>query len=251
MKKRLWIITLFPEYFKPLENCGVVSRVFEELDVNFVQLRDYADSNYKSVDDTPYGGGPGMVIRADILKRALMEGVVAAGKYGENFRDKLDVIITSPAGKLWNHNLCEEFVTKYFAPQSEKDLVFICGRYEGVDQRFIDLYIDQELSIGDFILSGGEIATMAIVDSLVRFIPNILGNSKSAQSESFQESLLEAGQYTRPREFDGVEVPEVLTNGHHKKINAYNLEQSIMITKERRPDLYEKYTKRQKDINGK
>jgi len=145
-------------------------------------------------------------------------------------------VFPSPRGNTWDNSYCKEFA-KRFSVEDSKDLVFICGRYEGIDERFIDLYIDEQISVGDFILSGGEIPTMAIIDSFMRFFKGVLGNKESSFSESFENNLLEHSQYTRPPIFEGKEVPPVLISGHHQNIEKYKKEESIRITKLHRPDL--------------
>lgn len=234
--KKIWIITLFPDYFNPLIQLGIVGAALrgergEVPTIELIQLRDYSGKEYKGVDDTPSGGGPGMVIRADVLKRALIEGVVQKGGYGENFKEKLKVVFPGPRGIKWNNSEAKKF------SQIDKDLVFICGRYEGVDERFIEKYVDIELSLGDFVLSGGEIPTMAFIDSFLRFKKGVLGNESGSGEESFENGLLEHPQYTRPADFEGISVPEILTSGHHKKIEEYRKSESIRITKKYRPDL--------------
>lgn len=223
MKKKIWIITLFPEYFDAFKSQGKASSAFKEsVDLHILNLRDYSDNSYKSVDDYPFGGGEGMVIRADVLKRAL-DSIDSP---------KLTVIYPSPRGKKWNAD-----AAKSYAP--EGDLVFICGRYEGIDERFIQKYVDVQYSLGDFVLTGGEIPTMAMIDSIVRFIPGTLGNENSSKNESFENNLLEHSHYTRPRVFEDMEVPEVLLSGHHKKIEEFRAKESQELTKKYRPDLLE------------
>jgi len=234
--KKIWIMTLFPDYFLPLMQFGIIGSALrgergEKIELKCVQIRDYTEKEYKGVDDTPYGGGAGMVMRADVLKNALFDGVISKGAYGENFKDRLEVIYMSPRGKVWNNQSCKEL------SKLEKDLVFICGRYEGIDERFIEKYIDREISIGDFILSGGEIPTMAVIDSFLRFKDGVLGNAESKMEESFQQGLLEHPQYTKPPVFEGINVPEILLSGHHKKIEEYRKSESVRITKKYRPDL--------------
>jgi len=243
---KIWIITLFPEFFQPLQNCGIVGQVLRgqrgaSITLQTVSLRDFSDNDYKGVDDSPYGGGPGMVLRADILKKALLKGVVGAGNYGENFRDKLHIISPGPKGERWNNTVCKKFSQAHWSDESQKDLVFICGRYEGIDERFIKLYVDQEISVGDFILSGGELAVQVLLDSALRFCPGTLGNKNGANADSFHNNLLEHGLYTRPKVFDGLAVPEVLTGGNHQKIKKYQTVEQVEITKKLRPDLFEKY----------
>ena len=234
--KKIWIVTLFPDYFNPLIQLGIVGAALrgergEGPSIELVQLRDYSGREYKGVDDSPFGGGPGMVIRADVLKKALYEGVIQKGNYGDDFKNKITVIFPGPRGHKWNNVEAKKI------SQSEKDLVFICGRYEGIDERFIERYIDVEYSLGDFVLSGGEIPTMAFIDSLLRFKKGVLGNESGSGEESFEHGLLEHPQYTRPADFEGLLVPEILTSGHHKKIEEYRKAESIRITKKYRPDL--------------
>ena len=158
-----------------------------------------------------------MVMRADVLKEALMKGIVEEGNYGEDFKNKLHVVFPGPRGKTWDNSYCKDFA-KRFSTEGSKDLVFICGRYEGIDERFLNLYVDEQISLGDFILTGGEIPTMAIIDSALRFFSGVLGNKESSEQESFQSNSLEHPQYTRPEIVEGMKVPEVLLSGHHKNI---------------------------------
>lgn len=243
MKKRIWIITLFPEYFAPFLDLGIIGSTLKgqrgpQFDVTTVSLREFSPKDYKGVDDSPFGGGPGMVIRADILANALMEGVVKPGNYGDNFKEKIHVIFPSPRGSIWGNNLCKDFAKRAFGENS-KDLVFICGRYEGIDERFIEKYVDEEISLGDFVLTGGELATMVILDCSLRFVSGVLGNKESSVSESFQNQLLEHPQYTRPREFEGLEVPSILLSGNHRDIAKYQQVERVRITQKFRPDLLE------------
>lgn len=242
--KKIWIITLFPNYFDSLINFGITGSALRgerggKIEIKTVQLRNYTPKDYKGVDDSPYGGGAGMVMRADVLKEALLKGVVEDGGYGEAWKEKIHVVFPGPRGKTWDNSYCKDFSMR-FSSESAKDLVFICGRYEGIDERFLNLYVDEQISLGDFILTGGEIPTMAIIDSALRFFTGVLGNKESYSKESFQENLLEHPQYTRPKVFDGVEVPEVLLSGHHQNIEKYQKEESLRITKIHRPDLLKK-----------
>lgn len=234
-------MTLFPEMFKPFLECGVAGAAFRgaregdiKFEIKFVNIRDYSTTKYKSVDDSPYGGGPGMVMRADILKDALIKGVLEAGGY-QSLSD-LEVIYTSPRGKVWNAQVAREFGQTQLSTTS-KDLVFIAGRYEGIDERFLSLYVNSYYSIGDYVLTGGEIAIMSMLDSAVRFLPGVLGNNLSSVADSFEDGLIEYPQYTKPREFDGLDVPSVLLEGHHKKIIEWQDEQKVQMTKKFRPDL--------------
>lgn len=242
--KKIWIITLFPNYFDSLINFGITGSALRgergsNLEIKTIQLRNYTPKDYKGVDDAPYGGGAGMVMRADVLKEAFMKGIVEDGGYGENFKEKLHVVFPGPRGKTWDNSYCKEFAGR-FSSVGSKDLVFICGRYEGIDERFLNLYVDEQISLGDFIFTGGEIPTMAIIDSFMRFFSGVLGNKESAEHESFQSNMLEHPQYTRPKVFDGVSVPEILTSGNHQKIAIYQKEEGLRITKIHRPDLLEK-----------
>lgn len=242
MIRKIFVLTLFPEYFKPLLECGIAGqalrgeRASEEFkfEVHLVNIRDYSTTKYKSVDDTPYGGGPGMVMRADILRDALLKGVVESQGYSS--LENLHVIYTSPRGKVWNNQLAREFGTQMLSAQG-KDVVFICGRYEGIDERFLDKYVNEYFSLGDYVLTGGEIAVMAILDSAVRFVPGILGNKLSSLHDSFEDGMIEYPQYTRPAEFEGMSVPEVLMGGHHQKIEEWQRAEKIKMTRKYRPDL--------------
>lgn len=243
MKKRIWILSLFPEYFGPLLNCGIAGSALRgerkeedfSFEVHLLQLRDFSKNKYKSVDDSPYGGGPGMIMRADVLKDAL-EAVVEQGGYSSS--EDLEVIYTSPRGKVWDNKEAREFGGSILS--KGKDPVFICGRYEGIDERFIEKYVSRIYSLGDYVLTGGEIAVLAILDSALRFVPGVLGNKVSANEDSFEDGLLECPQYTRPAEFEGIPVPEVLSGGNHKKILEWQKEKKLELTKKNRPDLIKK-----------
>ncbi|MDB9787199.1 tRNA (guanosine(37)-N1)-methyltransferase TrmD [Bacteriovoracaceae bacterium] len=245
MSRKIWIMTLFPEYFHALKSAGVVARSFEgesRIELNLVQIREFSKNNYKGVDDAPYGGGPGMVMRADVLADAFWQGIVGPGGYGKTLSEvkkRLTVIFPTPIGKVWSAPMAEEWAEQLST--SEKDLVFLCGRYEGVDQRFIDRYVDVEVSLGDYILSGGEIAVVTMLDSMLRF--RVLGNQRSLGEESFSNTLdggLEGPQYTRPRVFEDMQVPDVLVSGHQKKIKEFQQKQGRILTANRRPDLRNK-----------
>jgi len=244
---RLWIFTIFPDYFIPLVNYGVAGSALRgergfPFEINIINLKDYSPFKYKNVDDSSFGGGPGMVIRADILKNAL-NSVIESGHY-TNLKEQLHVVYTSPRGKKWSNELARNYGIDYFA-NKRKDLLFICGRYEGIDERFCELYVDEEISIGDFVLTGGELAVMMMIDSALRFIPGTLGNSESADQESFENSLLDHPHYTKPAIFEDRLVPEVLLSGHHKNIEKFRLEEKIRLTKAYRPDLYDLFLNKQ------
>lgn len=243
MIKRIWVLTLFPEFFEPLLKCGIAGSALRgersdenfKFEMKFVNIRDYSLTKYRSVDDSPYGGGPGMVMRADILRDALMKGVVEAGGY-EGIH-QLEVIYTSPRGKVWDNKLARAMGTGLLIDPN-KDPVFICGRYEGIDERFIEKYVNGFYSIGDYVLTGGEIAVMSILDSAVRFVPGVLGNKLSNETDSFEDGMIEYPQYTKPADFEGMSVPEVLMNGHHKKIEEWQKNEKIRLTQKHRPDLF-------------
>jgi tRNA (guanine37-N1)-methyltransferase len=256
MQKKIWVITLFPEYFSTFIECGVAGKALRNeravtdenrFEFNVINLRDYALNKYKSVDDTSYGGGAGMVILPEVLKNALFKGIIEPGLYGENYKQKLHIVFPSPRGKTWTNEYCKDFAQRFYQfTNEEKDLVFICGRYEGIDERFIQNYVDEQISVGDYILTGGEIATLAIIDSSLRYVPGVLGNKLGPTEESFENFLLEQPQYTKPREFEGLTVPEELLSGHHENISKYQLKERERLTKIHRPDLWEKYQKGKK-----
>lgn len=217
------ILTLFPEMFAPLEY-SIVGKAKEKglLDINYHNFRDNAEKS-RHVDDEPYGGGQGMLLRAQPIFDTI---------------DKIDakkprVILLDPAGRTFDQSYAEELA-------QEDELIFICGHYEGYDERIKTLVTD-EISLGDFVLTGGELAAMTIVDATVRLIPNVLGKEASHQDDSFSSGLLEFPQYTRPYDFRGMKVPDVLMSGHHENIRKWRIEQSLRKTLERRPDLLEDY----------
>tara|TARA_B100000475_G_scaffold39730_1_gene25712 strand:- start:102 stop:710 length:609 start_codon:yes stop_codon:yes gene_type:complete len=191
-----------------------------------VNIRDYTFDKHKTVDDTPYGGGSGMIIKADVLAKSL----------DENIKEKEKIIYLSPKGKLFDHKYAKELST-------EKTLNLICGHFEGIDERIIQNRNIEEVSIGDFVLSGGEVATFVVLDAILRFIPGVLGNENSTQDESFENGLLEYPQYTKPQNWEDKSVPDVLLSGDHAKIKDWRLSQSEAITRDRRPDLWQKYKK--------
>lgn len=224
------ILTLFPEMFVGPLSESIIKRAIDKkiVEVNYFNLRDYATDKHKTVDDTPCGGGAGMVLKVDIVDRALDE--ITKGK-----REDFHVILMTPQGKTFNQNTAQKLTTK-------KKLILICGHYEGFDERIREHLIDEEISLGDFVLTGGEIAAMAITDAVVRLLPGALGKDESSQEESFslsngESQLLEYPIYTRPVEYKSWEVPAVLLSGDHKKIKDWRLEQALKRTKKKRPDL--------------
>lgn len=220
------ILTVFPELFPGFLGASLTGRALENgfWNLDVVDIRDYAFDKHGSVDDTPCGGGAGMVMRADVLGEAIKQNHSKSSK----------IIYMSPRGKSFNQEMAKEF-------SKLGELTIICGRFEGIDERVIEEYDIEEVSIGDYILTGGEQAAQILLDSSLRLIPGVLGNADSIVSESFEDNLLEHPQYTRPIEWNGRKVPEVLLSGHHKKVETWRKEQSIEITKKQRPDLYKKY----------
>jgi tRNA (guanine37-N1)-methyltransferase len=223
---RFDIITIFPELFTGVTECGIIRRALRSglVDIRIINLRDFTKDRHRSVDDRPYGGGEGMVFMPEPLFEAIE---FCKGQEGGSSGQ---VVLMSPQGKTWSQHLAAEFAT---IPH----LMLVCGRYEGVDQRVIDSLVDREISIGDFVLSGGEIPAMVILDSVVRLIPGALGCSESAVNESFSSGLLDYPQYTRPAEYRGQAVPEVLLSGDHAKIEKWRKEQALEKTKRARPEL--------------
>ena len=223
---RFDILTLFPSMFDIL-NESILGRAQEKnlIDINVVNIRDFSKDKHNKVDDTPYGGGAGMVMRADVVYDC----------YNSVKTDDSKVIFLSPQGKTLNQDKVKEL-------SKEKHLILLCGHYEGIDQRVIEKIVDEEISIGDYVLTGGELPAMVLVDSVSRYVEGVL-NKESIQEESFTDNLLEYPQYTRPEVFLGEKVPEVLLTGHHQNIEKWRKEQAIKITRRKRPDLMEKYEK--------
>ena len=221
------VLTLYTELIEVYKKTGVIGRGVESkaININIFNIRDYTDDKHGSVDDYPYGGGAGMVMTPQPIYDC-----VKAAKQG---REDIPVIYFSPAGKKLDSSLAKEYA-RY------DEVILLCGHFEGVDQRVLDLCVDDEISIGDYIVSGGHIAAMCFIDSVSRYLPGVLGNDESAFEESFENGRLEYVQYTRPAEFMGLSVPEILLSGHHKNIKAYREEQSLIRTKNKRPDLYQK-----------
>ncbi|MBC7955932.1 MAG: tRNA (guanosine(37)-N1)-methyltransferase TrmD [Cytophagales bacterium] len=228
---RFDVITLFPELFAPHLTQGITRRAFEsgQVDVKLWPLRDFADNNYRRVDDRPYGGGPGMVMLVEPLERALQ--AIRAGR-----NDAAPVIHFTPTGRRIDQALMTEFAQGPGA-------VLLCGRYEGVDQRFIDRHVDVELSLGDFVLSGGELPALALLDGVARLQDGVLGDAQSHQQDSFSDGLLDCPHFSRPEVLDTPDgasaVPPVLMSGHHADIARWRREQSLALTARRRPDLIE------------
>ncbi len=222
---KIEVLTLFPEMFAALDS-SLMGKAKENgiYELNCHNIRDYSTDKHKKCDDTPFGGGAGMVM----TPQPIHDCISSVDPEHKSLR-----IFMSPRGKRLEQKIVREL-------SEQNNILILCGHYEGVDQRIIDMDIDMELSIGDYVLSGGELPAMVLIDSILRYVPNVLGNSQSTADESFSDSLLEYPQYTRPQEFNGLTVPEVLISGNHKNIERWRKEQSLMITKTNRPDLLEK-----------
>lgn len=224
MDVQIHIITMFPEFFAAPLQTSLVGKAIERrlLAVDLVDLREYGKGMHRQLDDAPFGGGAGMVMMAEPLREALHP-------LSDTHR-----VLLSPAGKPLDQATLDDWARL-------DALTLVCGRYEGVDQRVIDSDIDEEVSLGDYVLLGGEVGALAIIEGVVRLLPGVVGNPESTQTESFRDGLLEEPQYTRPADLYGEAVPEVLLSGHHAEIAAWRLEQRRLRTKQRRPDLWEKY----------
>ncbi|RIY31541.1 tRNA (guanosine(37)-N1)-methyltransferase TrmD [Psittacicella hinzii] len=231
-QKWFGVITIFPEMFKAISEWGITKQALKaglyELDT--FNLRDFTTDKHRTVDERPFGGGPGMLMKIEPLERALE----AAKEVGASKGLPLQVILLSPQGQVFAHQASVDLA------QLDYNYIFICGRYEGIDQRFIDRYVDQEWSLGDFVLTGGELGAMTMIDAIIRHIPQALNTKESAEQDSFATGLLDCPHYTRPEVYQGEAVPEVLLSGHHGKIELWRQEQALKRTLERRPDLIAK-----------
>jgi tRNA (guanine37-N1)-methyltransferase len=225
---RFDVLTLFPELFAPLLSSGITRRAYEsgQVQIELHNPRDHAEGNYRRVDDRPFGGGPGMVMMAEPLARALRQAQAQRAA-------PAPVLLFSPLGRPLDHAMVERWAVSDGA-------VLVCGRYEGIDQRFIDSHVDEQISLGDFVLSGGEIAAMALLDAVARLQPGVLGDADSHALDSFNpalDGLLDCPHYTRPEAWEGQAVPEVLLSGHHVLIERWRREQRLMLTARLRPEL--------------
>ena len=222
------IFTLYPEFFPGPLSKGLYGKALEKKiwNLKVVNIRDAAVDKHKTVDDTPFGGGAGMLLKADILARSI----------DKNLKDNSRIFYLSPKGKKFDQKIAKEL-------SKEKSINLICGHFEGVDERLLSTRNIEEISIGDFILSGGESAAVVIIDSILRLLPGVLGNDSSKKNESFENGLLEYPQYTKPQVWEDKSVPDVLLSGDHAKIKDWRLSQSEAITRVRRPDLWQKYKK--------
>lgn len=239
------ILTLFPEMVMDGLNTSITGRAVKNghITIDAINIRDFAENKHGQVDDYPYGGGAGMVMQPGPVYRAYehVEKEIAKRQSDEIEKSEVEktqnkkprVVYMTPQGKVFNQSIAEELA-------QEEDLILLCGHYEGIDERVLEMIVTDHLSIGDYVLTGGELPAMVVIDAVSRLVPGVLHNDVSAEFESFHDNLLEYPQYTRPEEFMGKRVPDVLLSGHHKNIDAWRKEQSLQRTKERRPDLLEK-----------
>ena len=243
---QFYIMTLFPDMVMDGLNTSIIGRAMEKglLDIEAVNIRDYAFNKHNSVDDYPYGGGAGMLMQAEPVYQcyeAVKKKIEAKALLSNpGTRKSPRVIYLSPQGKTFNQTMAEEFA-------QEEDLVFLCGHYEGIDERALENIVTDFVSIGDYVLTGGELPAMVVIDTVSRLVPGVLNNEESAETESFSDGLLEYPQYTRPADYNGKAVPEVLLSGHHANIEKWRHEKSLERTKKYRPDLYETYVKEHPD----
>ena len=226
------ILTLFPEMFPGPLGFSIIGKALEEKNwlLELIKLQNFSKKGPKYVDDKPYGGGSGMIIKSEIVHEALKQTI-------KKIKNNYSLVYLTPKGKKLDQKKIKRFVKR-------NNLILVCGKYEGIDQRVIDAWKMEEISMGDYVLSGGEIAAMSLIDSCVRLLPNVLGSAKSLENETFENNLLEYPQYTKPREWLGKKVPEVLLSGNHRKISEWKKKESIRITKIKRPDLLKKEAKK-------
>ena len=226
------VLTLFPEMFDSIKQ-SIIGRAVEKdfIEINLINMRDFSKDKHKKVDDTVYGGGAGMLIKPDIVWDA----------YESIKSEKSKVVYLSPQGKVLNQSIVERL-------SKEEHLILLCGHYEGIDERVIDKIVDEEISIGDYVLTGGELPAMVLIDSVSRYVDGVLSND-SINEESFSNGLLEYPQYTRPENFLGVKVPDVLQSGHHKNIEEWRRKESIKVTLKKRPDLLNKAKLTEEELN--
>ena len=235
---RFHILTLFPKMVMDGLNTSIIGRAIDAglLEINAVNIRDYSTNKHMKVDDYPYGGGAGLVMQPEPVYRAYKD-------LTKNMKKKPRVVYLTPQGTTFHQEMAKELA-------KEEELVFLCGHYEGLDERVLEEIVTDYVSIGDYVLTGGELPAMVMIDSISRLVPGVLHNDDSAGDESFENGLLEYPQYTRPPVFLDKEVPEVLLSGHHENIRKWRHEQSVKRTKERRPDLWEAYEKEMEENNG-
>lgn len=235
------VLTLFPDMIEHAMGHSITGRALENgaMELDVINIRDFSKNKHNKVDDYPYGGGAGMVMQPEPVFAAYENVIENIAKQGRVSKPK--VIYMTPQGKVFCQRIAEELA-------EEEDLVILCGHYEGIDERVLEEIVDENISIGDYVLTGGELPALVVMDSIARLIPGVLHNEESAQTESFSDNLLEYPQYTRPEEWHGKKVPEVLLSGHHANIEEWRYQQSLVRTKERRPDLLDNS---QSGISGK
>ncbi|MGC8685215.1 MAG: tRNA (guanosine(37)-N1)-methyltransferase TrmD [bacterium] len=226
------VLSIFPKYFVSPFMDGLLKQAINKgiLRIDVINIRDFTHDKHKTVDDEPYGGGPGMIMKP--------EPIVSAIRYAMADEKDYKTIVFSPKGKQFNQGLAKQL-------SKHDKFILVCGRYEGIDERVVDFYADEEISIGDYVLSGGEAAALVFIESITRLIPGFVGNEASIKDESYEDGLLEYPQYTKPRVFEGHEVPAVLLSGNHEQIKKWRKEQSLRLTAMRRPDLLDKAKKDQ------
>jgi len=236
---KIEILTLFPSAVQSVLDSSILRRAQAKgiLELNAKDLRPFGVTKHHNVDDTPFGGGPGMLFRADVLDTALTHTLNEVGK-----RENMKVVYPSPRGVEISQQHCQKFADWIVKSTEASALVFVCGRYEGVDERFVQKWVDFEFSLGDFILTGGELPSLCFVDGIVRLLPGVLGDERSPEQESFSSGLLEHPQFTKPREVGGVSAPQTLLEGNHSKMDEWKLRSSLMLTFAFRPDLIRKHT---------
>lgn len=232
---RINVLTVFPEMFGPVKEQSILGKAGEKgaIEINLINIRDFTEDKHRRTDDTPFGGGCGMLMTPQPVFDALrsVEGI-----------KEQPILYMSPRGRILDEDMIRELA-------EVEEFTILCGHYEGVDQRILDHWNMREVSIGDYVLTGGELPAMVLIDAVSRFIPGVLGNEESAEDESVYSGLLEADQYTRPRDFEGMEVPEILTGGDHKKIRLWQLKESIRITAERRPEMLETWVRSEPELD--
>lgn len=231
--QKIHFISLFPDVIRDGLGHSLIGKAGDKIALDYIQIRDFAKNKHKTVDDTVCGGGAGMLLKPDVLFDAWSSVTSLEDKRSKPAHDRPYTILLSPQGKLLTQPRAKEMVA------SHSELIIVTGHYEGVDERFIELCVDEEISIGDYVLTGGEFAALVVADVLIRLIPGVVGDQESVARDSLEDGLLKAPQYTRPREFQGLTVPDVLLGGNHAAIEKWRAEQSKERTKRKRPDLWE------------
>lgn len=242
-----YVLTLFPEMIRQGLSASIIGRAVEKgiLKLNTIDIRNFSENKHNRVDDYPYGGGAGMVMAAGPVVRAyrsVKEQIAVAAENAEATGNEKTprVVYLTPQGKVFNQSMAQDFA-------KEENLIFLCGHYEGIDERALEMIVTDNVSIGDYVLTGGELPSMVMIDAISRLVPGVLNNDTSAEFETFQDNLLEYPQYTRPEEFEGRKVPEVLLSGHHGKVEEWRRQQSLLRTVNNRPDLMERAILSEKD----